>query len=338
MEAGPFACIMAATKTRGAGMDETVFLETVRRTWMLLREDLRALGPVTGRRLIRWFGSLRGPREPWRYLTDVRAFPLLRLPWHAQEALDGAADPLLQQELIRSSMAGYLHIRLIDDSTDRESAATLPLLPALGPLHLAFEEPYRRLFPGGHPFFEDLRRLWLETSEATLRDGLATVIDAREYRRSSARKTRAALIPVFAVLHRAGRTDRAAAWDRFVTRYGRWHQLEDDVFDWREDLAHKRPTWLLGEGLRQAGPDAVGAWMIRDGLPWAFATLDRLWSSALGAARPLGSPSLEAYLEARLEAHLARRRRHAEAHRGLSSLVERIARRMPSEPLPGDRP
>jgi hypothetical protein len=208
MEAGPFACIMAATKTRGTGMDETVFLETVQRAWVLLREDLRALGPVTGRRLIRWFGSLRGPREPWRYLTDVRAFPLLRLPWYAQEALDGAVDRALQQELIRSSMAGYLHIRLIDDSTDRESAATLPLLPALGPLHLAFEEPYRRLFPGGHPFFEDLRRLWLETSEATLRDGLATAIDAREYRRSSARKTRAALIPVFAVLPRAGRTDR----------------------------------------------------------------------------------------------------------------------------------
>lgn len=311
-------------------MDEAFFLDAVRRSWECLRRDLRSLGPATGPRLVRWFSSLRGRREPWRYLTDIRAFPLLRLPWIAEEALAGRVDAGFQQDLIRSSMAGYLHIRLIDDSTDRESAATIPLLPALGPLHLVFEEPYRRMFPDRHPFFDDFRRLWTETSEATLRDGVAARIDAREYRRSSARKTRAALIPMFAVLHRLDRRDQAPAWDRFVTRYGRWHQMEDDVFDWREDLAHRRPTWLLDEAARRGGPDGPGAWMIREGLPWAFGTLDRLWIPAVRAARELRIPSLETFLSARLEAHMARRRRHLEAHRGLRSLVDRMTRRMGS--------
>ncbi|HOU54927.1 MAG TPA: hypothetical protein PLQ97_13445 [Myxococcota bacterium] len=329
-------------------MDEALFLDTVRRAWEDLRGDLRSLGPVTGRRLVHWFTSLRGRQEPWRYLTDVRAFPLLRLPWFAEESLAERVDGSLQRALIRSSMAGYLHIRLIDDSTDRNSPETLALLPALGPLHLIFEDPYRRLFPVDHPFFEDFRRLWTETSEATLRDGVVPRIDAREYRRSSARKTRAALIPVTAVLHLRQRTDRAQAWDRFVTRYGRWHQLEDDVFDWREDLAHGRTTWLLWEAARHAGsPDGrsrppmsgdAGAWMIREGPAWAFGMLDRLWVPAIRAARALEIPSLMTYLDARLEAHLARRRRHAAAHRGLSSLLDRVAGRIVEAPPENEAP
>jgi ribosomal peptide maturation radical SAM protein 1 len=311
---------------------DPLFEPTLRRAYRRLEGDLAAVGPVLGRAVRDWVRGLRDARRPWVYLSHPRAFPLLYLPWFAEEVVAGRADPAFQEELLRSSLAGYFHIRLVDDSADAADPAALSLLPALGPLHLLWEAPYRAAFPDGHGFHADLARLWNECAEATLRDGRCRDIDAREYARASARKTRAALIPIRAVLHRHGRMDLAPAWTRFVQAYGLWHQMDDDVFDWDEDLDHGKATYFTSEARRRAGEAARG-WIVQQGLAWGFQRLDAWWEGALRAARVLGSPSLDAYLAVRLAIH---RRQRADARRFASGILAG-ARRVVARAQAGER-
>jgi hypothetical protein len=309
------------------------FLATVERAFERFDRDLADAGPVLGREVRAWIRGLRGPEAPWVYLTDVRAFPTLYLPWFLEEAADGAADAAFQEDLIASSLAGYLHIRIIDEVMDRPDAAEVRLLPALGVLHLAFEAPYRAIFPAGDPFFATFDRLWRQSAEDTLHDGLIRDIGLAEYDAVASRKTRGALIPMEAVLHRRGRHDLRAPWTRFVSVYGRWHQMEDDVSDWRDDLDHGRPTYFLDEARRRVpGGAAPGTWILGGGLDWAFTLLDGWWRDVLDAARPLGSRGIDAYLAARWAVH-ARQREGILARLAAVRTMFGAGRR-PGEPAP----
>jgi hypothetical protein len=291
-------------------MIDPAFAQVVQEAYADLDARLDAAGPVLAGELGAWIRRRAGRRAPWEYLTDVRAFPTLRLPWFLEESLAGQADPALQGELVRSSLAGYYHIRLIDNAMDDPGAPEVRLLPALGVLHLLFEAPYRRLFPGGHPFHETLQTLWTQSGEDTLRDGLLQDFARDDFENSAARKTWAARIPMEAVLHRHGNFAARAPWMRFFECYARWHQMEDDVLDWHADLRKGRPTWFTCEARRHApAGEAPGAWVMGNGLSWAFGLLDGWWDEACGAAADLGSPGLEAYLRQRQEAHREARER-----------------------------
>ena len=268
-----------------------------------LEDRIRASGPALSTRVLAWMDALApgdGPR--WAAFTHLRSFPMLALPWWAEEGLAGAADPALQEDQAFSSMAAYFYIRLMDQVMDEPNAPERPLLPALGVFHLAFLEPYRTCFAGDHPFHDDLAALWTRSAAVTLHDAVLDDIDEGAFLAAGGRKQCAARIPVQAVLHRHGRLDRAPDWERFFERYGRWHQMENDVFDWKEDLERGRTTFFLSEARREAARGRAAsatAWILRDGLRWAFERQESWWRDAVAAAEALACPPVQTYLSAR---------------------------------------
>lgn len=267
-------------------------------------DALRGSGSTLGPRMDAWVRGLVPAGDPWTYMLHPRSFPALRLPWLLETAAAGRADPDFQEDLIASSIAGYLYIRLMDQVMDERDAPERVLLPALNVLHLAFLEPYLRRFPVPHPFQDTLKRLWCLSADLTLRDEVHVDPDEAEYRFTTGRKNCAARIPLEAVLHRHGRDDLRGPWTRFFEAFGAWHQMEDDVLDWVVDTNLGHETFFLAEARRRAAPDGTpGTWILGDGLPWAFDLLARWWADVRDAAGPLGSPGLETYLDQRAAVH-----------------------------------
>jgi len=290
---------------------------------------LRAAGPTLHAELSRWMERLAPDAgRPWQYFTHVRSFPILGLPWWLEVSLAGGACPGLQEDLALSSMAGYLHVRLVDQVQDAPQAPERRLLPATGVLHRIFSAPYRARFAPDHPFHRRLDLLWSASAEATLADGLAEEPDLERYLATGARKQVAARIPVEAVLAQHDRWDLAERWERFFTCYGRWHQLEDDLFDWKEDLDNGQPTLVVAEArraVRQGHAVTPSAWMLTRGYRWGFELLDRWWPDVLSAAEPLGCPPLLDYLDERETEAGGRRSGVLAATGGLEALVGRFA-------------
>ena len=113
-----------------------------------------------------------------------------------------------------------------------------------------------------------------------------------------ARKTAGATVPLAAVACRAGRPEASQPWSELVERFGRWHQMLNDIRDWARDLALGRATYFLSEAERRS-PGAPASWVLREGIVWGTAELDAWMTDAIDAAAGLGSPPLLAYLEGR---------------------------------------
>jgi len=110
-------------------------------------------------------------------------------------------------------------------------------------------------------------------------------------------------VPIAAVCHKYGQAELLAPWFDLVDRFGRWHQMLNDVLDWSRDLDHQRHTYFLSEAIRRKErTESVAEWVIRDGLSWGRGELDQ-WADELAArARELGSPDLVGYVERRRRA------------------------------------
>jgi hypothetical protein len=273
---------------------------SVRTQWASLSADARRLAPTLATELTGWVGKALGSR-PEAAFTALESYPLVHLPIWAAPHLRPAVLALL----VRSTISGYLYVRLVDNAFDADTEDRgIRLLPAASFLHTEFQLPYQQLFTFDHPFWETFTSAWTRAAEAALVDRLMGDPDVDLFESAAARKTTAAIIPVAAALYVGGEPHRIPTWVRFIDSFGRWHQLENDFFGWRKDQQHGNPNLVVGEALRRGrDPDD---WFLKEGFEWGAELLSRYANEVATDARMLACPELLAYLEARLSAHRAR--------------------------------
>jgi hypothetical protein len=288
-------------------------MAAVRSQWRSLSTDAHRRAPILARELDRWVGKVLGPR-PEAPFTTLDSYPLVHLPIWAAPGL----TPAILALLVRSTISGYLYVRLIDNVYDADTggAEELRVLPAASFLHTEFQLPYQQLYPFDHPFWDTFTSAWTRAAEATLADRLSENPDVDRFELAAARKTTSAIIPVAAALYAGGDPCRMPAWVRFVDAFGCWHQLENDFFGWQKDQRHGNPNLLLGEA-RRRGADPDG-WFFDEGFEWAAELLSRYAGEAAAHARSLHCPELVSYMEMRLSAHHVRL---ASLRRGISEQI-----------------
>jgi hypothetical protein len=268
--------------------------------WTSLFADARRLAPTLAEELTGWVGRVLGAR-PEGAFTALESYPLVHLPIWATPEL----SPVVLALLVRSSISGYLYVRLVDNAFDADTnGPEIRILPAASYLHAQFQLPYQQLFGFDHPFWGTFTGAWTRAAEAALADRLLGNPDVDRFELVAARKTTSAIIPVAAALYAGGQPHRLPAWERFVDAFGRWHQLENDFFGWRKDRRHGNPNLVLREALRRgADPDD---WFLREGFKWGARLLSRYADEVTTDAGALDAPGLSSYLEVRLSAHRAR--------------------------------
>jgi hypothetical protein len=260
------------------------------------RSELERSAPFMAPRVAIWLDEMFDGASLGQAFSRRSAFPVLALPWWVEDAF-ATPDAPRQRTLASSSMAGYLHIRLIDNVMDADRPGDRRLLPALTYLSTAFVRPYRTWFPRTHPFWDDFERFWVGAADVTMQDAHLTTVDIETFSRISARKTIAAMIPVAAICYLHHRADRIHAWEGLLTSFGRWHQLLNDLRSWARDLESGASTYLLSEAERRRRPDEpVAVWLLRDGVGWTLALLEEWMTELMAEARNLDSPRLSAYL------------------------------------------
>lgn len=271
--------------------------------------------PVAG-----WMRALAGDHPPEAYFTHPLAFPTLLLPWWVAQSLGHPADVGFHEDVAYSSINGYYFIRMIDNVMDGEATVEAGLLPALAFFHTEFQATYQAHFAAGHPFWALHRNVWLGTAEAAIHDARLGAITLEVFEQASARKVRAALIPVAAVCHHHGRAELIAPWSDMVHRLGKWHQMFNDSFDWHKDTLHGNMTYFLSEAQRlKHASETPMEWIVRGGFDSACDTLRQWMREAQALAATLNCPAMERYLVQR--AALFERRAH-QAVAGFAALRE----------------
>ena len=265
--------------------------------------------------------ALSGGAPAERYFTNPQAFPMLLLPWWLEVSIRGSVARAFQRDVVYSTICGYYFVRMIDDAMD----ATPPpaeVLPALIVLHAEFQHAYQHHFPYEHPFWDALLSASYEAAETASVDARVRPIDRTEFLRVSARKIAGAKVPIAAVCHHYGTPDLIEPWTVLVEALGRWHQMRNDIFDWRRDLERGTATYFLSEASRRGVSDgSVTEWVMTEGLEWGMAELDIWMKDLLEAAAALDSPPLLAYLEGRRRSLENDRRDVNEAYTSLRRLA-----------------
>lgn len=279
-----------------SGFPDVRVAEAVGSQWEALSDDLRRMAPILAVALDSWAPRVMGD-PPWSAFLRLESYPLVHLPIWAAPSLPGPA----LGHITRSTLAGYLYVRLTDNVIDADSdAGEIDLLPLGAYLHTEFQHGYQHLFGFDSVFWEIFRSAWTQANEAALADRQGTHPDLDRFESATARKTMGAIIPVAAALHAVGEESRLLGWRSFVTTFGRFHQLENDLFGWRKDHRHGNPNLLLGESLRSGtNPDT---WFLDGGFAWAADLLLRYADRVVADATVLASPALIAYLQVRFEA------------------------------------
>lgn len=253
--------------------------------------------PGLADRAVAWLRSLTTTGRSGDYFRHPRRFPMLRLPWWAVQ--DRPVEDALLADVVRSTMAGYWLVRLLDDLVDREPRTPAELLPLSVLLQLEFMAGYERRFPPHSPFWVLLRDRWLRLADATVAPGPSPTPDDLLAR--SRATIGAVVIPLRALTLAASVPERFEPWAEAVERLAEIEQTIDDLTDWQVDFERGQPNILLAEGARRVG-SGLPAWVVREGwrvgLDLARALIDR--------ARPglmaLGSAPLVAFVEARCAA------------------------------------
>lgn len=287
-----------------------------------LHTTLSSHAPFMAEQVSRWTKGLpNADLTEEEYFKHPRSFPMLLLPWWLEKTLPGA-DLDFQKDLVYSTISYYYHIRLIDNLMDGHATVELAILPVLACLFAQFQQQYQRYFALEHPFWESFDRFLLESCEATIKDAGLGEIDHDQFIHVSAKKTGAAKIPLVAVCYRYAHPELLPSWAQFVDLFGRWHQMQNDLYDWHRDLHHDTPTYFLLEAnRRKANGESVVDWVVREGLAWGNQVL-QAWMDELkitGAA--LNSPDVIAYLDLRERIMFERREEVMQGLRDVANLL-----------------
>jgi len=250
-----------------------------------------------------WLRSL-STGDPADYFTHHEAFPMLSLPWWMEESFGSGVDEAFQADVAYSSVCGYYFVRLLDDAMDGVPTPS-DVVPVAIVLYTEFFRTYQSLFSGDSGFWAALERFSFDSAEMASADARLSAVALADFERISSRKVSGAKIPLAAVAYRYGRDDVLAQWLALVDVLGRWHQMRNDTLGWISDLESGRTTYFVSEASRRGhAGEPVGQWILRDGLSWSAAEMDRWMGELLASGRSLGSVPLMTYLEARREAAL----------------------------------
>lgn len=251
-------------------------------------------------RVFAWLERLSPTDDPADYFRQRRTLPILTLPEWVGQALGIEADDAFFDDLTYSTIAGYCHIRLLDDVMDRDPAADPTLLPAAGFFHAEFQQVYAAYFEPRHPFWEWFAGLWFGAVEAAIADARLPTITLEQFQRISALKVSPAKIPIVATCLRHGKPDALPARLALCDRLGAIAQMTDDVFDWQDDLEDPgRTTYFLSEAKRRRKrTEPATAWILREGFAWGVATIESWYESLADDARALGGLELVRHLDA----------------------------------------
>ncbi|KPL22561.1 MAG: hypothetical protein AMJ93_06925 [Anaerolineae bacterium SM23_84] len=282
--------------------------------------NLDQAGAFLARQVHDWLEAMRGEIPPEEVYKHPLSYPMLLFPWWVEKALRQAPDFAWQTDLVYSTVNGYYAIRMIDNLMDGHATIELQILPALNFFYTEFQRPYQRYFAHEHPFWDHFTATWYASAEVTIRDARAETIDRDHFVQVTARKTCAVKIPVAAVCYRYERPDLIPPWAQLVDLFGCWHQMYNDLFDWRQDLERETHTYFLSEAERRKKPaESVTDWVIREGFAWGIETLAAWMAQLQAMSDELGSPDALAYLKTR-EAMLSERQKIVVA--GLQSAAQ----------------
>lgn len=280
-------------------MDEQLSNIITQSTQRLLNE-LEQTAPALHTPINEWMRSLAGGLAPEAYFKHPLAFPTLLLPWWVEQSFGLEPNLSLHADIAYSSINGYYFIRMIDNVMDDDSEVEKKLLPALAFFHTEFQTAYQKYFPPAHPFWELYRSVWFGTAQAAVGDAQLSAIDLDAFKKLSAQKVSAAMIPVAAICHYHQRLDAQPKWFEFVDCIGRWHQMFNDVFDWYKDSQSGSQTYFLSEAKRLKKEDETEMiWIIREGFGYGCDILRGWMKEAQNIANELNSPPMIAYLEGR---------------------------------------
>jgi hypothetical protein len=280
--------------------------------------------PELRARVFAWLERLSPTKDPADYFRQRRTLPILTLPEWVGQGSGVEADDAFFDDLTYSTIAGYCHIRLLDDVMDGDPAADPTLLPAAGFFHSEFQQAYAKHFEPDHPFWEWFAKLWFGAVEATIVDARLKTITLEQFQRIAALKVSPAKIPIVATCLRHGESDALPARLALCDRLGAIAQMTDDVLDWQDDLEDQgRITYFLSEARRRRKrKEPATAWILREGFAWGVATIES-WYEALGNdARALGGEELVRHLDAERAALAERAERLIPGYRTLATLAD----------------
>jgi hypothetical protein len=259
-----------------------------------------ALPPYLASRSRKWLDTFTKGHRLEVAVEAPLSFPLVLVPWWAEEALTGGHDPGFQAELVYSAVAMYLFIRLLDDVMDDDGTADPQLLPLAGVLHQEMQSAFAAMFPPESPFWAHFQKLWDASAAVTVWDADALTISEDEFLRMAGLKCLAAGIQAGAVCLRAGRPEAVVPWQTLVEALSTWHQFGHDLFDWKKDEESGITTFFLCEAQRRRHPEeTLDGWVFREGFAWGQEYLGALTRRLRQVADPLGSPGLDGYLDHR---------------------------------------
>jgi hypothetical protein len=264
-----------------------------------IQAELMHRAPFLGEQVCPWMSHLSPTSDAAEYFLQPRTFPLLLLPWWAARTFAAEPDRDFLADVVYSTVNGYYYIRLLDNLMDGHGTVELKILPATAFFHSEFQAAYHKYFDAAHPFWEIFRSAWFSGSDAVAREFALDRIDEAEFERVTVVKLAGARIPLAAVAFRHDAGERLQCWEKFALALARWSQMEDDLFDWHDDLRHGKTSHFLTEARRHQGLETVEAWVIREGFPRGIATLQRELDALRHLVPQLNSPDVVRYLDLR---------------------------------------
>ena len=264
-----------------------------------IQTELTRRAPFLGEQVCGWMSHLSPTSDTSEYFLQPRMFPFLLLPCWAARTFAAEPDREFLADVVYSSINGYYYIRLLDNLMDGHGTVELKILPATAFFHAEFQAAYHKYFEAAHPFWEIFRSAWFSGSDAVTREFDLDRIDEGEFERVTVVKLAGARIPLAAVAFRHDAGERLQCWENFALALARWSQMEDDLFDWHDDLRHGKTSHFLTEARRHKGIETVEAWVIREGFPRGIATLQRELDALRHLVPPLNSPDVLRYLDLR---------------------------------------
>jgi hypothetical protein len=275
------------------------FRKLVQDACLRIQAELMRRAPFLGEHVCAWMSHLSPKSDAAEYFLQPRMFPLLLLPCWAARTFAAEPDREFLTDVVYSTVNGYYYIRLLDNLMDGHGTVELKILPATAFFHTEFQATYHKYFDAAHPFWEIFRSAWFSGSEAVTREFELDHIDKEEFERVTVVKLSGARIPLAAVAYRHGSGERLQYWEKFALTLARWSQMEDDLFDWHDDLRHGKTSHFLTEARRHQGLKTIEAWVIHEGFQRGIATLQHELEALRHLAPPLNSPDIVRYLDLR---------------------------------------
>lgn len=297
----------------------------IHRATLRVEETVKHMTPSLSGSVCEWMRKLSGTPHPEDYFLHPEAFPMFLLPYWVEKATGARTLRQFRRDLVHSTVNGYYYVRMLDDLMDDDAELPPPLLPAMHVFLYESIRLYMAYFPPDHPFWPLMRAAWFQSAESASHDILLDDTDATAFVNIAAQKVCACKIPIAAVCYYYGRPDLIPPWTNLTNTLGCWHQMLNDLFDWRKDLEHGNSTYFLSEGRRRARPrETTAEWVIRDGFQWGVDELDRWMRKLQTMAVELHSPGLSRYLRTRKALLASRLATMAQPVQALQQLVAAI--------------